>query len=71
MQLADQLLARLPAEAARAYRGRLREVTVRVVLIHTVEEEMRYDTAYFAVEAGRPVQVVLKNEDIMPHNLVA
>jgi putative heme-binding domain-containing protein len=31
---------------------------------------MRYDTPYFAVEAGRPVQLVLRNEDLMPHNLV-
>ena len=70
MQLADQLLVKLPVEAARAYRTRLREITVRVVRIHTVEEEMRYDTPYFAVEAGRPVQIVLVNEDLMPHNLV-
>ena len=45
-------------------------MTVRVVQIHTIEEEMRYDISYFVVEAGRPVQVVLKNEDLMPHNLV-
>ena len=70
MQLADQLLAALPVEQARRYRERLRAVTVRVVRIHTVEEEMRYDTRFFAVESGRPVQVVLQNEDLMPHNLV-
>lgn len=70
MRLADQLLGLLTVELARSYRGRLREVTVRVVQIHTIEEEMRYDISYFVVEAGRPVQVVLKNEDLMPHNLV-
>ena len=70
MQLADQLLARIPGADSRSYRARLREITVRVVRIHTVEEEMRYDVPYFAVEAGRPVQVVLRNEDLMPHNLV-
>ena len=70
MQLADQLLAVLPVERARSYRERLRAVTVRVVRIHTVEEEMRYDIRFFAVEAGRPVQIVLQNEDLMPHNLV-
>ncbi|QDU61918.1 Auracyanin-A precursor [Planctomycetes bacterium Pan216] len=70
MQLADQLLARVPAETSRAFRQRLRETVVRVVRISTVEEEMRYDTPYFAVEAGRPVQVILRNEDLMPHNLV-
>ncbi|MDP7014533.1 MAG: plastocyanin/azurin family copper-binding protein, partial [Pirellulaceae bacterium] len=70
MQLADQSLARLPVEQARVFRARLRETTVRVVRIHTVEEEMRYDIPYFAVEAGRPVQIALRNEDLMPHNLV-
>lgn len=70
MQLADQLLARLPTDVSRGFRDRLREVTVRVVIVRTVNEEMRYDTPFFAVEAGRPVQVVLANDDLMPHNLV-
>lgn len=70
MQLADQLLAKLPVEESRSYRERLRAITVRVVRVQTVEEEMRYDLPYFAVEAGRPVQVILQNEDLMPHNLV-
>lgn len=70
MQLADELLRKLSPAEAKTYRDRLREVTVRVVRLHTVEEEMRYDKTFFAVEAGRPVQVVLENEDLMPHNLV-
>lgn len=70
MELVDQLLASAPSEMAKSYRARLRETVVRVVRIHTVEEEMRYDIPYFAVEAGRPVQVVLINADMMPHNLV-
>ncbi len=70
MQLADELLRKLPAAESKRYRQRLRDVTVRVVRLHTVEEEMRYDKPFFAVEAGRSVQVVLENEDLMPHNLV-
>ncbi len=70
MQLADQLMSKLPSELAKEYRARLSEVTVRVVRIRTVEEEMRYDTPYFAVEAGRPLQIILENHDLMPHNLV-
>ena len=70
MNLADGLIAALPIAEARSYRERLREVVVRVVQIQTVHEEMRYDTPYFAVEAGRPVQLVLRNIDLMPHNLV-
>ena len=70
MQLADELMAAAPVAKARSYRERLRAITVRVVRINTVEEEMRYDTPFFAVEAGRPVQVVLHNDDLMPHNFV-
>lgn len=70
MQLVDELLGKASPDFARQYRTRLSETVVRVVRIRTVEEEMRYDTSYFAVEAGRPVQVVLINDDLMPHNLV-
>lgn len=70
VQLAESLFPALPEETSRAYRKRLQAVAVRVVRIRTVEEEMRYDVKYFAVEAGQPVEIVLKNEDLMPHNLV-
>ena len=70
MQLADQLMAKVPSSEAKEFRRRLGAVTVRVVRIKTVEEEMRYDTPYFAVEAGKSVQIVLENHDLMPHNLV-
>ena len=70
MQAVDRLLKKVPAETAKSYRDRLREITVRVVKISTVEEEMRYNVPYFAVEAGRPLQIVLENHDLMPHNLV-
>lgn len=70
VQLADELLPLLPAEKSRHQRERLRAVAVRSVRISTVHEEMRYDVPYFAVEAGRPVQLMLINADLMPHNLV-
>jgi putative heme-binding domain-containing protein len=70
MQLVDRMMTKIPAESARELRDRLREITVRVIKIGTVEEEMRYDVPYFAVEAGRPLQILLENHDLMPHNLV-
>ena len=70
MQLAEQVLGLVEKDKSDAYRKRLDAVTVRVVLIHTVDEEMRYDVPWFAVQAGREVQVILKNEDLMAHNLV-
>ncbi len=70
MQLADQLMAKVPTQLAKQYRDRLSAITVRVIRIRTVEEEMRYDLPFFAVEAGKTVQVILENHDLMPHNLV-
>ncbi|MEM6470661.1 MAG: c-type cytochrome [Planctomycetota bacterium] len=70
MQFAESVFTRLDSKDAKRLRDRLREVTVRVIKIATVEEEMRYDVPYFAVEAGRTVQILLENHDLMPHNLV-
>ena len=69
-QLLEILSPGLPAEVSKSYLQRMRAVAIRVVRIRTVEEEMRYDLKYFAVEAGKPVEIVLRNEDLMPHNLV-
>ncbi len=70
MQLVDQLMVVLPVQRARQYRDRLEEVSVRLVRIATIEDEMRYDRPFFAVQAGRPVQIVLENHDLMAHNLL-
>ncbi len=70
LQLADQLMSKVPASLAQQYRSRLEAVTVRVVRIKTIAEEMRYDLPYFAVQADKAVQIVLVNQDMMPHNLV-
>ncbi|MCH2180079.1 MAG: c-type cytochrome [Mariniblastus sp.] len=70
MQLIDQLLVAVSVDEARQYRKRLDQVSVRLVRIGTVEDEMRYDVSFFAVEAGRPVQVVLDNTDLMAHNFL-
>lgn len=69
-QLAEKLLPTIDATVAKEYRQRLSKTSVRVVRIKTVEEQMRYDTPYFAVQAGTDLQIVLSNVDIMPHNLV-
>ena len=70
MELADELIPALPGEKAESFRGRMRAASVRVVRVKTIKEEMRYDIPYFAAEAGRPIQIVLQNEDLMPHNLI-
>ncbi|MEC8474855.1 MAG: c-type cytochrome [Planctomycetota bacterium] len=70
MQLADESFAALPSNTSKSYRSRMDAVSVRMIRIRTVEEEMRYDLPYFAVQAGKPIQIILENHDLMPHNLV-
>lgn len=69
-QFASDLTALLPADQASAFSKTLRSLGVRVFVIRTVPEQMRYDQSLIVVEAGQPVELVLINDDAMPHNLV-
>jgi hypothetical protein len=70
IQLAERLLARLPAGEAPPIRADLRGLGVRVVRIEAVFEQVSFDIRWFAVEAGKPMQIVFVNPDAMPHNVV-
>jgi uncharacterized cupredoxin-like copper-binding protein len=70
IQFGERLADRLPDESKRSVRRELRALGVQVVRIGTIPEKLTYDLRWFAVEAGKPVQVVLFNRDAMPHNLI-
>jgi azurin len=70
LQLGEKLAARLPEAARPAVRRELRALGVQVVRIESVPEQMLFDLKWFAVQAGKSVQIVLANPDTMPHNLV-
>ncbi len=70
MQLLDQLLGQLPVEQSRSLRERLRKSLCAWFDSRQFPRRWRYDTPFFAVQAGRQVQVVLQNDDMMPHNFV-
>jgi putative heme-binding domain-containing protein len=70
MQFADSLATLLPADQAKLMRKELSELGVRVIRIGTVHEQMLFDKDRIVVKAGKVVEVVLENTDIMPHNLV-
>jgi azurin len=70
LHLGEKLAAALPAEPRLAVRRDLRALGVQVVRIESVPEQMIFDVKWFAVQAGKPVQIVLANPDAMPHNLV-
>ncbi|MCA9053445.1 MAG: c-type cytochrome, partial [Planctomycetaceae bacterium] len=64
------IAALLPAARASAVRKELRELGVPVVSIHPIPHQMKYDRSEIYVEAGKPVEFIFENTDIMPHNLV-
>ena len=43
---------------------------VRVIRVGTLFERMSYDKDVIVVRAGKPVEFVFENSDLMPHNLV-
>jgi len=70
IQLADSLAAILPASEGAATRRRLADLAVRVLRIGTLPERMAYDQETLVVQAGKPVEFIFGNDDLMPHNLV-
>ncbi len=70
MQLAEGLAALLPPADAKRVRAELGELGVRVLRLATVPDQMRYDRERLVVAAGRPVEVLFENTDLMPHNFV-
>jgi putative heme-binding domain-containing protein len=69
-EFCEALSTLLPAAEARSVRAQLRELGVRVVKLGTLFERMSYDKDVVAVQAGKPVEFVLENNDLMPHNFV-
>ena len=70
LQLADSLAALLPRDQARSVRRELGDLGVRVIRMGTVLDQMLFDKDRFVVQAGKPVEVLFENNDLMPHNFV-
>jgi putative membrane-bound dehydrogenase-like protein len=41
-----------------------------VIRLKVIKNEMKYDLKEFAVEAGKPVEIIFENPDFMQHNVV-
>ncbi len=67
-EFAGALSSLLPADQAKKIRAELGELGVRVIKIGTVFEKMSYDKDLVVVQAGKPIEFVLDNSDLMPHN---
>jgi putative heme-binding domain-containing protein len=70
LQLADALAALLPLAEGRQVRRELGELGVRIIRLGTVPDQMVFDKDRLVVKAGKPVEFVFENNDLMPHNFV-
>ncbi len=70
LAFAKTLSTSLPRDVGNRYRKQLGELGVNVIVLRPITHMMQYDRTQIFVEAGKPVQIVLENSDIMPHNIV-
>ncbi|MDZ4819595.1 MAG: PVC-type heme-binding CxxCH protein [Planctomycetota bacterium] len=70
IEFCRSLASFLPAEQGRKVRGELDELGVRTIRIGTLFERMSYDRDMLVVQAGKPVEFLFENTDLMPHNFV-
>ncbi len=70
LELTKRLAANLPKEQATKIRKGIEALRVQVIVIEPVHQKLRFKQTEFTVTAGRPVEIVFKNSDVMPHNLV-
>jgi len=70
LKLGDELAGLLPKEDGDHARTMLKNLGVSIIVIRPIRDQMLFDRRQIAVEAGKPVEIVFDNVDIMPHNLV-
>jgi len=69
LQFADELASSLPPEKGRPLQKTIRGLGPAVAVIRAIYEQMLFDKTLVVVEPGKTVQLILQNEDAMPHNL--
>jgi len=69
LKLGDELAGLLSKEDRDHARSMLKGLGVNVILIRPIRDQMLFDRKQFSVEAGKPVEIIFDNVDIMPHNL--
>ncbi|MBI3855546.1 MAG: c-type cytochrome [Planctomycetes bacterium] len=70
LKLGEDLAGLLSREDGDQARSMLKNLGVSIIVIRPIRDQMLFDRRQFSVEAGKPVEIVFDNVDIMPHNLV-
>ena len=69
-RLARELTESVSSNEADGFKARLADLTVIRIVIRALPHRMQYDRREIFVAAGRLVEIVFENVDIMPHNLI-
>jgi putative heme-binding domain-containing protein len=70
LRFGQDLASLLPAEEGARARGMLKNLDVNMIVIRPIRDQMQFDRKLITVEAGKAVEILFDNTDIMPHNLV-
>jgi putative heme-binding domain-containing protein len=70
LQVGDSLAGLLPPDQAKKARQELGDLGVRVIRLGTITDQMLFNKERIAAQAGKPLEIVFENSDIMPHNFV-
>ncbi|MFO0951948.1 MAG: PVC-type heme-binding CxxCH protein [Isosphaeraceae bacterium] len=68
LQLGEALAGLLPRDESLRLRREMGELSVRVIRLSTLVDQMLFDKDRLAARAGKPVEIVFENVDLMPHN---
>ncbi len=69
LEFTNSLTTLLPSDEGKKVRLELGELGVRVIRVGTLLEKMSFDKEILVVKAGKPVEFLFENTDLMPHNL--
>ncbi len=70
LRFGQDLASLLPAEDRKQALARLKSLDVNILVIRPIRDQMQFDRKAIVVEAGKAVEILFDNTDIMPHNLV-
>lgn len=69
LQFATEVASLLPPDVGRPITRALQSLGPTIVTLHAIYEQMRFDKNVIVVSIGKPVVLILQNDDAMPHNL--
>ncbi|MCB1276418.1 PVC-type heme-binding CxxCH protein [Prosthecobacter sp.] len=61
-------MAAQQGDAGKPVLTELKSISVDVFVVHTVHEQLRFDTTRIEVTAGKQFEIIFENDDVMPHN---